>query len=62
MEILEDLEIAITAHVDNCMPRLEKMGYEEDNIVAIEFEDDYILFFMTDGEEIKIKPKMLWIK
>jgi len=56
------LEISLMAHIDSCMTRLKKKGYEEDNIVAVEFEDDYILFFMTDGEEIKIKPKMLWIK
>ena len=56
------LEISLMAHIDSCMPRLKKKGYEEDNIVAVEFEDDHILFFMTDGEEIKIKPKMLWIK
>ena len=62
MESFDDLEISINAHVDSCMPRLKKKGYEEDNIVAVEFEDDHILFFMTDGEEIKIKPKMLWIK
>ena len=59
---VDDLEISLMAHIDSCLPQLKKMGYEEDNIVAVEFEDDYISFFMTDGEEIKIKPKMLWIK
>lgn len=34
---------------------VEKYGYVEDEICAMDLEEDYVRFFMSDGKVIKIK-------
>ena len=38
---------------------VEQRGYTEDQIVAMDFEDDGIMLYMTDGARIKIKNKLI---
>lgn len=56
MKELDILEIKIQSQLCSCIAELKVMGYDEDNIVAADFNDNFILFLMTDGKEIKIKP------
>ena len=56
MKELDKLEIKIQSQLCSCIAELKTMGYDEDNIVAADFTDEFVLFLMTDGKEIKIKP------
>ena len=38
---------------------VEKRGYTEDQIVAMDFEDDGVMLFMTDGTCIKVQNQFL---
>jgi hypothetical protein len=60
--MLDELDIKLHAQIASCVGLLENKGYSEDQIVAIDFDDDKITFFMTDGSQIKIKPKFLWFQ
>ena len=44
-----DLVIAVSSQ------KLQKKGYGEDQIVAIDFEGSEVVFYMTDGEVVRIK-------
>jgi|ETNmetMinimDraft_5_1059913.scaffolds.fasta_scaffold159723_2 hypothetical protein len=52
---LEQFEISLGAYVHNLVDQVIKKGYNEDEIVAMDLEEDHALFYMSDGEIIKIK-------
>ena len=35
--------------------KILQMGYEEDEIVAMDFSEERVVFYMTDGEIISIE-------
>jgi len=57
---LNNLEIKFQSQLASCLDQLEKMGYKEENIVALDFLDGEMIFLMTDGKEITINPRLIW--
>tara|TARA_B100001094_G_C17842141_1_gene628485 strand:- start:20 stop:226 length:207 start_codon:yes stop_codon:yes gene_type:complete len=45
--------------LSNSKYEVEKLGYTEDHICAMDFEKDGVRLFMTDGETILIKDVLL---
>lgn len=52
---LDEFETSLGAYVENLVDQIIKKGYNEDEIVAMDLEEDHALFYMSDGKILKIK-------
>lgn len=52
---LDEFETSLGAYVENLVDQVIKKGYNEDEIVAMDLEEDHALFYMSDGKILKIK-------
>ena len=52
---LDEFETSLGAYVENLVDQVIKKGYNEDEIVAMDLEEDHALFYMSDGKILNIK-------
>ncbi len=52
---LDEFKASLGAYVENLVDQVIKKGYNEDEIVAMDLEEDHALFYMSDGKILKIK-------
>jgi hypothetical protein len=57
---IEGFEVGLQVYVESFVGQVIAMGYSEDEIVAIDFEEEEMIAYMSDGEIIKI-TKALFI-
>jgi hypothetical protein len=57
---IEGFEVGLRMYVESFITQIIAMGYSEDEIVAIDFEEEEMISYMSDGEIIKV-TKALFI-
>ena len=57
---IEGFEVGLQMYVESFVAQVISMGYSEDEIVAIDFEEEEMIAYMSDGEIIKV-TKALFI-
>jgi hypothetical protein len=57
---IEGFEVGLRMYVESFVTQIIAMGYSEDEIVAIDFEEEEMIAYMSDGEIIKV-TKALFI-
>jgi len=50
---IEGFEVGLQMYVESFVGQVIAMGYSEDEIVAIDFEEEEVIFYMSDGKIIK---------
>jgi len=58
---LAGFEASLHLFIESFVGRVMAMGYSEDEIVAVDPEEDCVLFYMSDGEIIRIEHTPLAI-
>ena len=57
---IEGVEAAFQMYVESFVGQVVAMGYSEDEIVAVDFEEEDMIAYMSDGKIIKV-TKALFI-
>lgn len=57
---IEGVEAAFQMYVESFVGQVVAMGYSEDEIVAVDFEEEDMIFYMSDGKIVKV-TKTLFI-
>jgi hypothetical protein len=52
---LEQFEATLHVYVQHYVDQVIKKGYSEDEIVALDMEEEDVIFYMSDGQIIRIK-------
>ena len=52
---LEQFEATLHIYVQHYVDLVIKKGYSEDEIVALDMEEEDVIFYMSDGQIIRIK-------